>query len=273
MFIARLLVVSSLSILNALSLHASCCSSSSSLGIGRLLLYERAYLEYATNARFAYGSFNNKGTYSLGLDAQKRSLRLGHEINAMARLAPFLLPFIKIPAHIFISKEEHYSYLGSIAFGFRFVIIPSLNLLSALQLPHRREPLFLSQGLSLDQSFGDVIMTISYALSFDPAIMTRRRYKRGIKHLASLQSTFLINTYNKITLSSIFNYNSSSSVDNKHIKYTSAYDLALSTSYAWSFHSHLSLMLSIGVHIPLSYMGKNTPSELFSQVALRAGIF
>lgn len=275
-----IILVLSLLIVAGQELKASCCSSASSNGIGRLLPYERAYLEFFNDARLAVGTFNNQGKFRSGILRHLDHWQLSHELHAMARLTNFFLPFVKIPMKMSISALKTQSRLGDITLGARWPLfgegllthMPAISIMSSLQIPSGVEPNYwLSLGLVLDKSFGGLNLSLNYGLSIDPTYFSKQGFKPGIKHAAGLQAAFLLAQNHRLSVGCALSLQglprNNRGVNN--IKY----QIGVSTSYAWAFHSHLTLITGLGAHVPVSYFGKKSNSEIFAQAGLRVGIF
>lgn len=262
-------------------LIASCCSSASSNGIGRLLPYERAYVEFFNDARRTIGTFNNQSEFQSGTLRHVAHWQLSHEIHAMARLTNFFLPFVKIPLKTSISNIKTQSGLGEITLGARwplfgegfFKYMPGLSLVSSVQIPTGQEPFWLSAGLVFDKSFGALNLSANYGFSLDPTYFSNKGFKPGIKQAAGLQAGFLIAETHRLSFAWALSFQARALAQGKSIPQSSKYQMALSTTYAWAFHSHLTLITGIGAHIPVSYLGKNSNSEIFAQAGLRVGVF
>lgn len=260
-------------------LNASCCSSASSNGIGRLLPHERAYIEFFNDARLALGTYDKKSAYKSGILRHLNHLQLSHELHAMARFTNFFLPFIKIPMKMSISTLKTRSYLGEITLGARWPIfgegffthMPALSLMSSVQIPSDAQPYWLSLGFVLDKSFGGVNLILNYGISLDPTYFSKQGFKPGIKHALGLQTGFLIAENHRFSFTSALSLqglprNSKGPINIK-------YQTGLSISYAWAFHSHLTLLAGLGAHVPVSYFGRDSNSEVFAHAGLRVGIF
>ena len=277
-FLTYMLIVSIL--VGSLELKASCCSSASSNGIGRLLSYERAYLEFFNDARYAIGSFNSHAKFRAGILNHLPHLQLSHELHAMVRLADFLEPFVKIPMKMSISLEKTQSRLGDITLGARWPLfgegfvahMPALSLVSSVQIPTSVEPYWLSAGLVLDKSFGALNLSLSYGLSLDPAYFSKQPYRRGIKHVGGLQAGFLLAESHRLSFGCALNFQNSAVANNKALS-NSKYQVGFNALYSWAFHSHLTFTSGLGAHIPVSHLGKNANSEIFAQAGLRVRNF
>ena len=267
----RLLALVLLVLVLSTELHASCCSSASSNGIGRLLPYERAYVEFYNDMRLAVGTFNDQGVFKKGTLRHLPHWQLSHEFHVMGRIANFFQPFMKIPLKMSISALKTQSRLGDITLGARWPLIPALSLVSSLQIPTAHEPYWLSLGFVLDKSFGMLNLSFNYGLSLDPTYFSKQGYKPGIKHAAGLQTGFLIAQNHRVNLGCALSLQgrARNSAGDTYLKY----NIALSTSYAWAFHSHATLLTGLGAHLPVAYCGRNTNSEIFAQAGLRIGIF
>jgi len=264
----------------SIGLRASCCSSASSNGIGRLLPYERAYMEFFNDARLAVGTFNNQGEFKSGILRHLPHWQLSHELHAMARLTDFLLPFVKIPLKTSVSRTKTQSWLGDITLGARWPLfgedfiayMPALSLVSSVQIPTGAEPFFwLSAGLVAEKSFGALNLSVNYGLSLDPTYFSNIGFKPGIKHSTGIFAGFLVAQNHRLSLGGALSFQGRA---RNSTGLTSAkYQIALSTTYAWAFHSHLTLISGLGAHIPVRHFGKESKSEVFAQAGLRVGIF
>lgn len=258
--------------LMSLELIASCCSSASNNGIGRLASYERAYVEFFNDAHLAIGSFNSEAKFKTGVAKSLPYLQLNHELHAMARLANFFLPFVKIPINMSISKRGAKSSLGNISIGARwplfdearFQYIPALSLLSSVQIPSGLQAWWMGAGLVLDKSVGPVNLSFNYGLSFNPTYFSKLGIKHGIKHSLGLQGALLFAQVHRLSIGSALSFQGLDKVNGQSVNQTSKYQIALSASYAWAFHSHLTINTGLGAHIPVSYLGKNSNSEIFA---------
>jgi hypothetical protein len=279
MFFLRLLALAPLVLVLSTGLRASCCSSASSNGIGRLLPYERASVEFYNDMRLAVGNFNDQGVFKKGILRHLPHWQLSHELHVMGRIANFFQPFMKIPLKMSISALKTQSRLGDITLGARWPLIsenliahlPALSLVSSLQIPTAYEPYWLSAGVVLDKSFGMLSLSFNYGLSLDATYFSKQGYKPGIKHAAGLQTGFLIAHDHRVNLGCALSLQgrARNSAGETHLKY----NIALTTSYAWAFHSHATLLTGLGAHLPVAYCGRNTNSEIFAQAGLRIGIF
>jgi hypothetical protein len=265
----------------AQTLKASCCSSASSSGIGRLAAFERAYLEFYNDARYAFGFYNKERIFTPKLPTHLPYLQLSHELHAMIRLADFLQPFIKIPMRMSVASKEASAFLGSVALGARWLVLnknfiphaPALSIITLLNLPDKYEPIFITSGFALDKSFSALSFSFSYGLSLDPRYFLGRGFSKGIKQQASLQTSFLAHDTGRVALAAMFSSQGPSLINSKKLAQSSHYLLGFGVNYSWSFHSKLTLNAGVGTHIPLSYFGCNSNSEIFVRLGLRAGIF
>lgn len=263
-------------------LQASCCSQAASGGIGSLLPHERAYVEFINNSHWVTGSFDQGGTFKGGSPAHLPHWLINQELNVMARVADFFLPFVKLPARTSISKILVQTQLNDLTLGARFPLTkegfipmgPGISLLASARLqPAALKSSLLSLAIALEKMFGPVGLMVSYAIGAEANYFKNRGFSNGMMHAASLGANFSLSDNTKMSFTLSPTFYTPVRVNAVALPYTAKHQIALSTGFSWVFHSHLTLNTALGAHLPLALLGKNTNTEVFLQAGLRVGVF
>ncbi len=274
---------------SAFELHASCCSSSASAGVGRLLPHERALVELSQDARLALGTFNSQHLFIRGMPAHLPHWQFNHELQVMARLTSFFLPFIKIPVRTQLSSIRSGSYWGDLSFGARWPLSLGFNILSSFQAPtgsvyNTKTNNYIenitglgawlwSLGLNYDYAINNWLINTGYNFSFEPRVFKSTGFANGPQHMPFLSIAYPVHNSSLLsaTISALFTHPAKR--DNINISESTKRKISISLGYNLKIHSHVSFITSLGSDIPLSYWGQNTNSEIFIRLALRIGIF
>ncbi|MCA9507597.1 MAG: hypothetical protein KC505_04150 [Myxococcales bacterium] len=278
-------------------MKASCCASGSSGGIGRLLPYERALIELSHDAHYIVGQFNESTRFRAGVAEPLPVWQFNHELQVMTRLAPFFLPFIKLPVRTKISSKETISALADLSLGARWPIVkenyflhwPGLNLFSTLQMPtgtsSEKNAEFsangstgagvwlLSLGANVEKSLGKFLWTFAYTYSFETRLFKKHGYAHGPTHAPSINVSFPLIEMHQLSFGLSAVFNEPFRYDAKRVRNSSNRKISLSSVYAWKFHSHMTLNCSLGADMPIYGLGKNTNSEIFMRLGMRVGVF
>lgn len=281
----------------ALRLDASCCSSGSTGGIGRLLPHERALVELSQDFHRLVGRFEERGDFKRGAPDFGPYWQFNHELQIMTRIAPFFLPYVKLPVRTQLSSERVGSALSDITAGARIPVLgehflagwPSLTFFSSVQVPSgttfetnnsaELEELtglgttLVSVGTALERSFGVFLWTLAYHLSFEPRLLTKRDFVGGPLHVPSINVAFALHERGTLSGGLAANFGAPAQFDGKQIRESSKRKLSANLAYAWKFHSHLGINFSLGGDLPISHLGKNNNSEIYARLGLRVGIF
>lgn len=291
--IATLFIIGSLS----LELKASCCSGASATGIGRLKRHERAYIAFINDAHRVMGSFDRNARFGWGQPRHLPSWRFNHELQAMARLTSFFEPFIKLPARTQKSAERTGHNIADITFGLHMPLLdeeywhhwPALSFIASLTIPsgvaagdsntYAAESITsmghydLAIAAMAQKSLGNIVLALGYGMTFAPALFTRQSYYGGTAHAPSLSLSF--SPHEKAQMQANFSptFYSAATINRRPLADSSRRELLLSLAYSLMLHSHLALNTSIGTHIPISFIGKNSFADAYAQVGIRIGVF
>lgn len=275
-------------------LLASCCASGSTSGIGRLLAHERALLEVAQDFHHNYGYFEERGQFKSGAPVGATRWQFNHELHAMARLFPFFLPYVKIPIRTQLSEDHVESAIADISLGVRWPLfseeiiphLPGLHVFTSVQFPTgqaRTEKTvddaevtslgayLLSLGVAFEKTYFGILWTAAYHLSVEPRVFSGRDFAGGLLHVPSISLAYLVHDQGSLSASLSASLTSDARYDGRETPGTARQKLSASLGYAWKFHSHLSLITSLGGDIPV--LGKNNNSEIFMRLGMRVGIF
>lgn len=276
---------------------ASCCQGPSSAGIGRLKRHERAYVAFINDAHRVMGSFNQHGHFRFGTASHLPHWRFNHELQAMARLTDFLQPFIKLPARTQKSQEGVGSNIADISLGLHVPLIdenywpswPALSITTALLIPtgvaagdhgiFEAESLTsmgdydLSLSAMAQKTFGGLVTGLGYGISFSPSRFKKQSYHKGIAHMPSLAFSFSPHDKAQMQANVTPTFYSPAIVNKKALPHSSRRELGLSLGYSLMLHSHITINTTIGTHVPISYLGKNSGADMFAAIGIRMGVF
>ena len=274
----------------ASSLTASCCSSGSSGGIGRLLPHERALVELSQDARLVVGSFDDQGQFISGMPDHLPYWQFNHELQVMTRLSHFFLPFVKIPVRTQLSRVRTGSHLADLVLGARWPLsLYGINIVSSVQLPtgstcnaqssNQIESLsglgawLLALGVMYEHSLKAWLMGVGYNINLEPRIFKSEGFSSGPQHAPFLSLGYPIheNGFLNGTLSAMFSHRAR--LKDQAVADSAKQKISASLGYNLRLHSHLSLTSSLGADIALSHWAKNVNSEVFMRLGLRVGVF
>jgi hypothetical protein len=278
-------------------LSASCCGSGALGGTGDLRAHERASFEMSEDFRFVSGIFKD----DIFLAERPEHLpyfKFTHNLKLVTRLAPFFLPFVIFPIVTQVSSQSVGSSFGDLSLGARLPIfkqahdwrIVSLTAIASLGMPSGRlsgqDNIFeatrittmgawmLNLGALLERSFGNMTYSLSYSLAFDLAYFRPPEgFMSGIKHRPGLGLTWAVNEKIQVSANLDTLWQNEAQFNGYSIPESSARKMSLSLSYSYFFHSHLTLLGTLGSDLALSYLGKNQDAEIFTQIGLRTGVF
>lgn len=272
-------------------LRASCCSSSSAGGVGRLLRHERAMVEMSMSTRYVYGRFNSESSFSGGHIGHLPHVIIEPEIQMVTRLFWFFEPFLRLPARIQTSDVRTGANISDITFGARQPIIkenffthaPAIFLLESVRIPtgsaikhdstleaeditSTGHPL-ITLGILLEKDIKRITYGLSYNFSLEPHHRRDQWHFDTFIHAPSFSTGFYAHDkgFLSFSLSPTFHYVSGLGLHQRKV--------GVAASYAQTLHSHIKLNSTIGVDVPISYLGKNSNSEFFVRLGLRFGVF
>jgi hypothetical protein len=284
-------------LISSTRLDASCCASGSTGGIGRLLPYERALVELSQDFHRVVGRFGEQSAFKAGTPENGHYWQFNHELQVMARVSTFFLPYVKLPVRTQISSERTGSGLADLTVGARWPILnehfisnwPGLTLFSSLQLPtgnaltpHKEMnpeditslgAMLISLGAALERSFGSVLWTLAYHLSVEPRIFKKTDFVGGPLHAPSIAMSLPLHDSGALSAGLSASFSAPAQFDGKQVRGSSRRKISANLAYAWKFHSHLSLNFSLGGDMPVSYFGKNNNSEVYARMGMRVGVF
>ncbi len=272
----------------------SCCASGSTSGIGRLLAHERALIEVSQDFHKSYGYFGDRGNFKKGMPLGANHWQFNHELFAMARVFPFLMPYVKVPIRTQLSVDHVESRLADISVGARWPLfseeiiphVPGLHLFSSVQFPsgHARDEktlddaevtglgtYLISFGAALEKTYFKLLWTLAYHLSFEPRLFLKKEFAGGPLHVPSISLAYVVHEEASLSATLSASLSANARYDGESISDTARQKFTAVLGYAWKFHSHLSLVSSLGGDIPL--FGKNNHSEIFFRLGMRVGVF
>jgi hypothetical protein len=260
----------------------SCCSQASSGGTGRLLAHERALVELSYKTNLIFGAFKGQ-KFSL---KQKLPYMFEQNLHIMARVVDYFMPFVHIPVTLKKTDNGFGGGLSDISFGARSSVLkenlywPSVSLIAAVKAPTgRKTTKNWSLGTEDITSFGEwqgsltfifekEFSPVTYGLSYGLLIEKER-----LGHGLSLSANFLAHETGSISLNLSPIFYGPMTIDGYKIPNSQQRKISLGSSYALKLHSKFSLIISAGLDLPISYLGKNFDNEFFIKLATRLGVF
>ena len=276
---------------------ASCCGGLSASGVQKLLAHERAAVTFLNNTHRVLGYFDNESHFKFGSVPHLSHWQINHELQAIARLSPIFSPFFRIPLTMNISEQRRGTNLGDLSGGVAISICeqdfrphwPSLNMSLALKVPtgvargdskamHAEQITSmgiyeLSGSLLVQRSFGFINLGLGYGLSMPLAYFSANKSHAGLTHSPSLSLSLSPHEKGRLQLSLAPSFFGSHIVNNVAQPNTKRYELLFSAGYTLILHSHLSLLTSLGTHLPFDGLGLKSKADVFAQVGLRFGIY
>jgi hypothetical protein len=279
------------------SLWASCCGGLSASGVEKLLAHERAAVTLLNNTHRVLGYFDNESHFKFGSVPHLSHWQINHELQAIARLSPMFSPFFRIPLTMNISQQRRGTNLGDFSGGLAVSIFeqdfrphwPSLNMSIALKIPtgiargdakamHAEQITSmgiyeLSGSLLVQRSFGFINLGLGYALSMPLAYFSETKSHAGFMHSPSLSLSLSPHEKGRLQFSLAPSFFGSYIVNNVAQPHSKRRELLFSAGYTLILHSHLSLLTSLGTHLPFDGLGLKSKADVFAQVGLRFGIY
>lgn len=278
-------------------LGASCCSSASLGGVGRMLAHERALVEFSCGTRLVLGSFDSKGIFSTRHSSMSPYLSFEPELLIMTRVFYFLEPFIRLPTRIQKSDRRVGSNLADIISGARIPLIkenafkgaPGLSLIGTVRVPSgdsvEHDPLMEPEDITgtgkwlfslsalVEKEWQGINFALGYGFSFEPDYFRDVILKPSTIHSPLLAMSFSPHDDKILTLSLAMTFHTQPMVNERSLIDADRRKMTMALAYMVGLHSHIKINAQLGSDVPIDNIGKNFSNEAFFRLGMRFGVF
>lgn len=274
--------------------YASCCSSSSSGGVERLLAHERALIKMSLDTKYILGNFNDQAKISLGQYSHLSYLVIEPKLQIMVRLHRYFEPFVTLTTAIQKSKIRTGTGVKDPILGARIPLfkdntyfsLPTTTLIILSNMPLKKNnkdrniedivsngDWLINLGALFEKEFNSITYGLSYSLSLDAKIFATSSYKPGLTHALSISMAFSPSHSNSLAFAISPTFHSRDKANGKIVPDSDNRKVAISASFSQTLHSHMKFTSQASIDIPISYLGKNSNAVFLVSTGLRFGVY